>query len=121
MNKILFAISFLFIFSLQSCTKNVDKKWTVHYQMLNLANEIPVYRLTYLLPNGSSKTVGPISTYNWKSEDLPEFKSGSHVSLQIEIISGTGHYQVEILRDGAVYKTENLLKGTPSFYIEDVI
>ena len=89
--------------------------------MLNLGNEIPVYRLTYLLPNGSTKTVGPISTYNWESEDLPEFESGSHVSLRIDIITGKGNYQVQILRDGGVYVEEEMLQGAPYFYINDVL
>ena len=111
MNKILLAISFLFIFSLHSCKKEVDVKWTVKYQILNLDNEIPVYRLTYLLPNGSTKTVGPINTYNWESEDLLEFESGSHVSLRVEIITGIGNYQVQILRNGAVFKEDEMLGG----------
>ncbi len=99
----------------------MDDTWTVKYQILNLDNETPVYRMSYLLQNGSTKTVGPINTYNWSSEDLPEFEGGRTVRLEIEIISGSGNYQFQILRNGGVYKEETMPKGAPSFYMEDVI
>lgn len=119
MNKILFAISFFLIFALSSCEKLADKTWTVKYQILNLDNEIPVYRMSYLLQNGSTKIVGPINTYNWNSEDLLEFKSGSIVRLEIEIISGNGNYQLQILRDEAIHIQEIMPANATIFFIED--
>lgn len=108
------------LLAFSNCTKET-RKWTVQYQLLNLGQEIPTYRVNYQLQNGSMKTVGPISTYNWESEKLNEFEEGMPASLEIEIISGKGHYQLIILRGGAIHEKENMPSGSPSFKIESEI
>tara|TARA_R110002050_G_scaffold221441_1_gene357306 strand:+ start:103691 stop:104050 length:360 start_codon:yes stop_codon:yes gene_type:complete len=105
------------LLGLSNCSK-APKKWTVKYQLLNVGKETPVYRVRYLLQNGSVKLVGPINTYNWESEELPEFESGSPASVEIEIISGKGTYQLIILRDGAFHEREVMPENSPSFKIE---
>lgn len=104
-----------------SCNKNGNKTWTVKYKLLNLGQGIPVYRVNYLLQNGGSKSVGPISTYNWESEKLLEFESGEQVSLEIEIISGKGQFEFQILRDNAIHEKETMPINAPSFILESRI
>lgn len=109
----------LLLFS--SCTKETTKAWTVQYKLLNLTAEIPTYRVTYLLQNGSTKSVGPINSYNWESEELLEFGSGQPASLLIEIISGNGSYELLILRDGATHEKQIMPSNSKSFKIESEI
>lgn len=115
--------AFLFILiSLASCEKlEPAKTWTVKYQLLNLGNGIPTYRVNYVLQNGSTKQVGPINSYNWESEDLADFEDGTPVFLEIEIISGKGQYEMIILRDGAFHAKEIMPLNVPQYKIESEI
>ena len=102
-----FFASIFILISIASCKKlEPVKTWTVKYQLLNIGNDIPTYRVNYVLQNGSTKKVGPINSYNWESEGLTEFEDGTPVFLEIEIISGKGQYEFIILRDGAFHKKE---------------
>ena len=103
-------ISIILIFSLCGCEKvNPVKKWTVQYRVYKKSQNQISYRVTYYTQNGASKTVGPISDFEWKSEELAEFESGSYQSIEIETISGKGELQVQILVNSSVY--EEGIKG----------
>jgi hypothetical protein len=121
MNKYLILLFSVGLLLFSSCNKETTKTWTVQYKLLNLAGEIPTYRVTYLLQNGGAKSVGPINTYNWESEELLEFGSGQPVSLQIEIISGNGSYELLILRNGATHEKQIMPSNSNSFKIESEI
>lgn len=95
--------------------------WTVQYKILNLGNDIPTYRVSYKLQSGSTKSVGPINTYNWESEMLTEFEGGSPVWLEIELISGKGELQLQILRDNAVHEKGDLPLGLAKYSIESTL
>jgi hypothetical protein len=65
--------------------------------------------------------VGPISTWNWESESLPEFESGDEVQMEIEILSGSASFDLQILRDGAVHENEILPYGQKSLLVQAII
>ena len=115
------AIVFILV-SFASCEKiEPSKKWEVHYQLLNIGNDIPTYRVNYTLKNGSTKKVGPFNTYNWESEALTEFEEGTSVFLEIEIISGKGQFEMIILRDGAIHEKETMPLNVSNYRIESEI
>ena len=114
----LFIGGFLITFS--SCEKEV-KVWDVQYKAVNLGADIPVYRITYKTKSGGTKLVGPFNTWSWESDTLFDLESGSSVELEIEIISGKGAYELQILRDGAVHESGRLVKGETSLVIESYL
>ena len=117
-----FYVFFFLLISVASCSKIEPKKtWTVKYQLLNVGNAIPTYRVTYILRNGSTKTEGPINSYNWESENLAEFEDGTPVFLEIEIISGKGQYELIILRNGAFHEKEIMPQNETHYKLESEI
>lgn len=109
------------LLSLGGCEKDEVKKWSVQYKVLNRDGGNATYRVTYMLQNGSTKAVGPISTTIWESELLNDFESGQPVQIEMEIISGSGLYNVQILRDGAIHERETLSSGDTYLFLESVI
>ena len=103
-------IPIILIFSLCSCEKvNPVKKWTVQYVVDKKSNTPISYRVTYLTQSGATKTVGPISEFNWESEELTEFESGRNQRIEVETISGKGELHVQIFVNSSIY--EEGIKG----------
>ena len=121
MNKIFALLVIVVLVSFYGCKKEATETWKIKYQLLNIGQETPVYRVNYILPNGSSKQVGPVNTYNWESEELEGFESGKSIYLEIELISGDGQYQFIILRNGAVHEKAIMPVNAPAFVLETEI
>lgn len=117
MNKI-FGILFFLLFLVGCDRQEPTPLWVVEYRVIKATHDPISYRVTYRLQNGSTKLVGPISADTWESEELPEFKEGDLVSLEIEVISGSAELVVEILRGGAMRLTDKKSLSAPDFYIE---
>lgn len=111
-----FLLGFVLVFG--SCDRNEVRKWSVQYKAFNRGTEEPTFRMTYMLQSGATKSVGPITTRHWESEILDEFEGGKPVQLEMEIISGNGKFDVEILRDGAVHERGKLEPGDKYLILE---
>jgi len=121
MSKSVLLFLFLIAFGLSSCKQDPNPIWEVQYKILNLGNGIPTYRVQYKLQNGGTKSVGPINTYNWSSEILKDFEGGAPVWMEIEIISGKGELQLQILRDNAIHEKSILPAGVAKYSIESTL
>ena len=102
------------------CKKEV-KVWDVQYKAVTLGPDIPEFRLTYKTSSGGTKLMGPFNTAYWESDTLFDMESGSPVELEMEIISGKGAYELQILRDGAMHESGRLKKGDTSLVIESYL
>ena len=121
MKKSLYIILGIAILLMCGCKKEPDPVWTVQYKVINQGYERPTYRLTYMLQSGGTKVVGPITTWHWESEILPDFEGERPVQLEMEITSGEGEYELQILRDGAVHHSEILPLGQKTLFIESIL
>jgi hypothetical protein len=120
--KNLWKLMFLAVIVLfMGCSRNETKKWSVQYKTINRGFPVATFRMTYMLRSGATKSVGPITTRHWESEVLDEFEGGRPVQLEIEILSGEGLYELQILRDGAIHERETLSLGDKHLFIESVI
>lgn len=118
MNKIL-AFCILIVLGFSNCqTVEPIPTWKVNYQVYKQSNDPITYRATYKLQNGSTKQVGPITDFKWTSEDLLNFEGGLPVSLSIEVLSGSGELELQILREGSLHYSEMKPDGTKLFSID---
>ena len=117
------SLLFLFILAigLSSCSKDPIAMWKVQYKIINLGNDIPTYRIKYKLQNQGTKSVGPFNTYDWKSEVLTEFEDGAPVWMEVEIISGKGQLQLQILRNNAIHEHGDMPLGIDNYSIESTL
>ena len=102
------------------CKKEV-RLWDVQYKAVSLGPDIPEFRLTYKTASGGTKLVGILTTGYWESDTLFDVESGSPVELEMEIISGKGAYELQILRDGALHESGSLVKGETTLVNESYI
>jgi hypothetical protein len=112
---------FILTIGFSSCKKDPIAIWEVQYKVINLGNDIPTYRIKYKLQNESTKSVGPFNTYDWKSETLTKFEENAPVWMEIEIISGKGELQLQILRDNAIHEQGNMPLGISKYSIESTL
>ena len=97
------------------------KEWSVNYRVLVFSQPIPSYRVTYQTQNQSSKTIGTLKEDLWTSETLSNFTSGSAVNMRIEILSGSGEMEIQILRNNAVHESSKLPIGVNEWEISGIL
>lgn len=95
--------------------------WDVHYEIYKYTNDPISYRVTYYLPNGSTKTLGPITDFKWESEKLSDFEEFSSIELSVEVLSGDDALMLQIYRQDALHESGVKPAGTSKYTIETIL
>lgn len=95
-------ILLLFVLSFFTCKKE-KKEYTVQYRIQRTNNSTSAYTVRYTTPEGSTKSIGPISGSQWNSGVLSNYKAKQYVTLSLEGTGG-GTYQMYIYTNTAPYK-----------------
>jgi len=96
------------IFSLFACKKSKpEAENVVVYTVVETSKNEPEYTVIYSTPQGD-KTAGPIKQNSWLSKQLPDFKRGDFVALQIETKSGSGSFVSSVYLNGVLLKEEKM-------------
>ena len=91
-------IVLLFSLVIISCKKE-DKKYSVLYKIA-VYGTTAGYTVRYTLPNGNTKSQGPLTAQSWNSTTLEGYPKSTPVRFELE--SGGGSYHMSILINGAL-------------------
>ena len=91
-----------------SCEFQQETLWTGRYRIVEHSGHTPSYKVTYKLPNGSTKIFGPITDNFWETDDLEGYKDGDLLSIKLELISGQGDFELTILVNGSSYESDRV-------------
>ena len=105
-----YVVGLLFLALVFSGCEKAEKVWTVNFETVQTDNSSVVYRVRYRTPDGVEKQEGPITDEDWKSSSL-SYEDGKSVFLEIEIIQGSGAFDLRILREGALHHSDRLTSG----------
>jgi len=84
------------------------RTFEVQYEVVRLspANGVE-YSLKFTTENGSLKSIGSIQEVIWRSE-VYELEEDDPIELTIQLTSGRGEFELNVLRDGGLHETINL-------------
>lgn len=98
----------LFFVVLWGCQPSFIRKWDLQYEVIKQSEGPISYNVSYVTENGATKSEGPFTDTNWKSEKFENVALDFEVSLKVKIISGSGLIELRVLRDGATHKSDIL-------------
>ena len=90
---ILFASLFI-----ASCKKE-PKTVYVSYKIIETSANSPTYTVGYSLADGTTKSIGGLTSSKWVSEKVSDVERGKYISLSVEG-SGGGAYEMYIYING---------------------
>ena len=81
-----------------SCKKE-PKTVYVSYKIIETSANSPIYTVAYSLADGTTKTVGGLTSSKWVSDKVSDVEIGKYLSLSVEG-SGGGAYEMYIYING---------------------
>jgi hypothetical protein len=101
-----------------SACKKEEKTYTVLYKVVS---DLPTsgYTVRYTLPEGSTKSLGPVTDQFWTSGTLEGYKKSTNLSFSMENTGGSYHMYIYIndvlttSRDAGGGGTQTLEAHTP--------
>lgn len=86
------------------------RQWEVVYRVIQKEPGACEYRVRYVDESGAEVQNGVLSTFPFVSDTLT-FEDGSDIYFSVERVSGSIQLEAQILRDGAIHASEEILEA----------
>lgn len=99
---------FILLLFCVGCQPQFQRKWNLQYEVIKQTPEPITYSVHYTTANGATKSQGPFTDTNWKSELMENVAIDFDIELEVKVISGSATLELRVLRDGATHKSDVL-------------
>ena len=103
--RLLASITLIALALLLSGCKEEEKTWTITYKVVNFNASAATFRVEFTNEQGNTEVRGPFDTNWWVSRDILEVETGTELSFQFELLTGSGDFELFIEANGASIAT----------------